>query len=79
MSKEYLKLLSLNRSEGDLSFEECQKVNDYLATMDISSIPQHQYSNVKDYISQSLNAGSVKENLIRPLDDLLQKLEAEDT
>jgi hypothetical protein len=81
LNNEYLKLLSLNDSEEYLSFNECQKVNDYLVSVDFSSssISADQRTNVKDYVIQSLNTGSVQKNIIRPLEDLLHKLEAENT
>jgi hypothetical protein len=74
MNQEYLKLLSLNKTEGELSFEQCQKINEYLASIEFSSIPKDQYSNIKSYLISSLNMESVESNLIKALENLLHNL-----
>lgn len=78
MSKDYIKLLSLNSSEGSLNFEECQQIHAYLANVDFHSIPIEQHLNIKDFIIQSLIVGNVEDRHIQPLKNLLEELEKTD-
>ena len=54
MSKDLNKLYDLKCAEGSLSWEECQCINRALVDTRPESIPEHQISNVCEYIQQVL-------------------------
>lgn len=63
------------KTGGDLSPDECQKINSQLALMDISDIPQYQLENVADYLVTALNINSVSTKEIEALESLLIELQ----
>lgn len=54
MNLEINNLLSLKEQEGELSYEDCRKLNKYLAEMDFASIHPDQYENIREYIDNNL-------------------------
>lgn len=63
------------KSGGSLSPQECQKINDALATLKIEEIPLDQRENVADYLTSTINHNAVSQNLISALGELLQELQ----
>lgn len=68
------KLYQVNNG-GDLSPQDCQKINTELSTMKADDIPNEQRENVVDYLISAFNYNSVQPQLARQLDVLLQELQ----
>lgn len=64
-----------SKTGGELSPNECQKINSQLALMSISDIPKEQLENVTDYLVSALNINSVSTNEIEALESLLSELQ----
>ena len=70
MSPEYEKLMSNESSEEKLSEDECKKLNNYLAKLDISSIHPDKYDEIERYLFWQLSLDSVEPEIIEVLDKL---------
>ena len=60
---------------GDLSSQDCHRINAELSIMKAEDIPNEQRQNVVDYLIAALNCQSVQPLLVRQLDVLLQELQ----
>lgn len=74
MGKEIHQLYSMING-GELTFDECQKINKALAAVKYDEIPKEQFANVKDYLIAVLNHDEVETSLIKDLDKLLGLLQ----
>ena len=63
------------KNGGELSPQDCQKINTELSIMKAHDIPNEQRENVTDYLASALNCHSVQPQLTRQLDVLLQDLQ----
>ena len=63
------------KNGGELSPEDCQKINTELSIMEAGDIPNEQRENVADYLISALNCHSVQHQFARQLDVLLQELQ----
>ena len=63
------------KNGGELSPQDCQKINTELSIMKADDIPNEQRENVADYLASALNCHSVHPQLTRQLDVLLQDLQ----
>lgn len=70
MSPEYEILISNKNTNLELSPDECQKLNSYLAKLDISSIPHDKYFEIERYIWWQLSLNSVEPEIIETLEKL---------
>ena len=59
------------KNGGELSPQDCQKINTELSIMKADDIPKEQRENVADYLASALNCHSVQPQLTRQLDVLL--------
>lgn len=62
------------KNGGELSPQECQRINAELSIMKVEDIPIGQRENVADYLITALNYQSVQPSLACQLDVLLQEL-----
>jgi len=63
------------KNGGELSPNDCQNINAELSIMKADDIPYDQRENVADYLTTALNCRSVRPELTRQLDVLLQDLQ----
>lgn len=70
MSPEYEKLMSNESSEEKLSADECKKLNNYLAKLNISSIHPDKYDEIERYLFGQLSLNGVEPEIIEALDKL---------
>lgn len=63
------------KNGGELSPQDCQKINTELSIMKTDDIPNEQRENVVDYLASALNCHSVQPQIAHQLDVLLQELQ----
>jgi hypothetical protein len=63
------------KNGGELSPQDCQKINAELSVMNAKDIPNEQRENVADYLTAALNCQSVQPQFVGRLDVLLQELQ----
>lgn len=63
------------KNGGELSLQDCQKINAELSMMKADDIPKEQRDNVADYLTYALNCQSVQPEFVSRLDVLLQELQ----
>ena len=74
MSNEFLKLMRLKGTEDILTPSESQRLNDILSKITIDDIPDGQEQNIEEYIVTALLMNSIEEDLVKPLEILLEGL-----
>ncbi|MDP3636746.1 MAG: hypothetical protein U0989_07835 [Azonexus sp.] len=63
------------KNGGELSPQECQKINTELSMIEANDIPKEQRENVADYLASAFNHHSVQPQVARQLEALLQELQ----
>lgn len=63
------------KNGGELSPQDCQKINAELSMMKTGDIPNEQRENVVDYLASAFNCQSVQPQLVCQLGVLLQELQ----
>ena len=69
------KLYRLTSAEGDLSLDDCNNINHELVMMSPVDIPEHQISNVIDYLCNVLLWGSALHSHREKLDIFCEQLQ----
>lgn len=63
------------KNGGELSPQECQKINTEFSMTKADDIPKEQRENVADYLASAFNHHSVQPQVASQLDALLQELQ----